>query len=103
MAEWKDEDAVRAGIEGTLSEGVRGFGRRRDRSLGLAKAHRQHVITAAAMDRSRWAAWRAGETHGGDDQHQPDRQGPQGARADGPGDGPGEVEGAHRDGPAIVD
>src|SRR5512135_2471920 len=33
---------------------------------GLVTAPRQHVITAAAMDRSRWAAWRAGEPHGGD-------------------------------------
>jgi transposase len=56
---------VRAGIEGTISEGVRGFGLRRCRSIGLAKAPRQHVITAAAMDRSRLAAWRAGEPHGG--------------------------------------
>jgi hypothetical protein len=30
-AEWKAEYAVRAGVEGTLSQGVRGFGLRRCR------------------------------------------------------------------------
>ena len=56
-AEWKTEYALRAGIEGTLSEGVRGFGLRRCRYVGLAKAHLQHVITAAAMNLSRLSAW----------------------------------------------
>src|SRR3954467_1896997 len=56
-AEWKAEYAVRAGIEGTLSEGIRGFGLRRCRYIGLAKAHLQHVITAAAMNLSRLASW----------------------------------------------
>jgi transposase len=55
--EWKAEYAVRAGVEGTVSEGVRGFGLRRCRYVGLAKAHLQHVITAAAMNLSRLAAW----------------------------------------------
>jgi transposase len=58
-AEWKAEYARRAGIEGTLSEGIRGFGLRRCRYVGLAKAHLQHVITAAAMNLSRLAAWQA--------------------------------------------
>ena len=53
------EYARRAGIEGTLSEGIRGFGLRRCRYVGLAKAHLQHVITAAAMNLSRFAAWLA--------------------------------------------
>ena len=56
-SEWKTEYARRAGIEGTVSQGVRGFGLRRCRYLGLAKAHLQHVITAAAMNLSRLAAW----------------------------------------------
>ena len=64
-AEWKAEYAVRAGIEGTISEGVRGFGLRRCRYVGLAKAHLQHVITAAAMNLSRLAAWLAGESRTG--------------------------------------
>src|SRR3954468_13304687 len=58
-AAWKAEYARRAGIEGTLSEGIRGFGLRRCRYIGLAKAHLQHVITAAAMNLSRLAAWLA--------------------------------------------
>lgn len=56
---WKAEYARRAGIEGTISEGVRGFGLRRCRYIGLAKADLQHVITAAAMNLSRLAAWLA--------------------------------------------
>ena len=52
-AAWKAEYAKRAGIEGTLSEGVRGFGLRRCHYIGLAKAHLQHVATAAAMNLSR--------------------------------------------------
>jgi len=61
---WKTEYAVRAGIEGTISEGVRGFGLRRCRYIGLAKAHLQYVITATAMNLSRLAAWLAGVPHG---------------------------------------
>ena len=60
-AVWKAEYARRAGIEGTISEGVRGFGLRRCRYIGRGKAHLQHVITAAAMNLSRLAAW-LGET-----------------------------------------
>jgi transposase len=58
-AAWKAEYARRAGIEGTVSQGVRGFGLRRCRYVGLAKAHLQHVITAAAMNLARLAAWLA--------------------------------------------
>jgi transposase len=49
--------ARRAGIEGTLSQGVRAFGLRRGRYRGLAKTHLQHVATAAAIDLERLAAW----------------------------------------------
>jgi transposase len=49
--------ARRAGIEGTLSQGVRAFGLRRGRYLGLAKTHLQHVATAAAVNLERLAAW----------------------------------------------
>jgi transposase len=59
-AAWEAEYARRAGIEGTLSEAVRGFGIRRRRYIGLAKAHLRHVITAAAMNLSRLAAWLTG-------------------------------------------
>jgi transposase len=49
--------ARRAGIEGTLSQGVRAFGLRRSRYRGLAKAHLQHVATAAAMNLGRLSDW----------------------------------------------
>ena len=42
--------ATRAGIEGTLSQGVRGMGLRRARSDGLQKTHLQHVLTAVAIN-----------------------------------------------------
>jgi transposase len=41
---WKKRYACRAGIEGTLSQGVRRFGLRRCRYLGQAKTHLQHVF-----------------------------------------------------------
>src|SRR3954454_13523209 len=49
--------ARRAGIEGTLSQGVRAFGLRRARYRGLAKTHLQHVATAAAINLERLVAW----------------------------------------------
>ena len=49
--------ARRAGIEGTLSQGVRAFGLRRSRYRGLARTHLQHVATAAALNLERLAAW----------------------------------------------
>jgi len=47
----------RAGIEGTLSQGVRAFGLRRTRYWGLAKTHLQHVAIAAAINIDRLVAW----------------------------------------------
>jgi hypothetical protein len=47
----------RAGVEGTLSQGVRGFGLRRTRFRGLAKTHLQHVAIAAALNIDRIVAW----------------------------------------------
>jgi transposase len=49
--------AKRAGIEGTLSQGVRAFGLRRARYRGLARAHLQHVATAAAINLGRLGDW----------------------------------------------
>jgi transposase len=49
--------ARRAGIEGTISQGVRAFGLRRARYRGLAKTHLQHVATAAAIDLGRLGDW----------------------------------------------
>jgi transposase len=47
----------RAGVEGTLSQGVRAFGLRRTRFRGLAKTHLQHIATAAAIHIDRIVAW----------------------------------------------
>jgi transposase len=50
---------LRQGIEGTLSQAVRGFGLRCARYRGLAKVHLQHVATAA-LNLDRVAAWLQG-------------------------------------------
>jgi transposase len=47
----------RAGVEGTLSQGVRAFGLRRTRFRGVAKTHLQHVAIAAAINIDRIVAW----------------------------------------------
>jgi transposase len=49
--------ATRAGIEGTLSQGVRPCGLRHARYRGLAKTHLQHVLTAVALNVVRLADW----------------------------------------------
>ena len=51
---------VRAGIEGTLSQGMRAFGMRRSRYIGLAKTGLQQACTAAAMNALRAVCWLAG-------------------------------------------
>ncbi len=47
----------RAGSEGTIAQFVGAFGGRRTRYWGLAKTHLQHVISAAAINLTRWFAW----------------------------------------------
>lgn len=47
---WKRRYHVRAGIEGTLSQGTRAFGMRRSRCLGLAKTGLQQACTGAAIN-----------------------------------------------------
>jgi transposase len=47
----------RAGVEGTLSQGVRAFGLRQTRYRGLEKTHLQHVAIAAAINIDRLVAW----------------------------------------------
>jgi len=61
--EKKAKYAARAGVEGTLSQGVGEFGLRRCRYLGLAKTHLQHVATAAAINLVRLSAWLGGQAH----------------------------------------
>lgn len=54
---WKKRYAQRAGIEGTVSQGVRAFGLRQARYIGLAKTHLQHLLTACAINVSRLNDW----------------------------------------------
>jgi transposase len=52
-----DQYAQRAGVEGTISQGVRAFDLRRSRYIGLAKTHLQHVLIAIGINLVRTAAW----------------------------------------------
>lgn len=51
--EFRQQYALRSGIEGTLSQGVRAMGMRRSRYDGLARTHVQHVLTAVAINLGR--------------------------------------------------
>lgn len=55
--EFKQRYATRAGVEGSLSQGVRAFGLRRSRYIGLAKTHLQHIMTAVAINLVRLMHW----------------------------------------------
>ena len=63
--EFKAQYALRAGVEGTLSQGVRAFGLRRSRYIGQAKTHLQHVLTAVALTVARVYAWWRGVPRAG--------------------------------------
>jgi transposase len=58
--EFKQRYKTRAGVEGTISQGTRAFGLRRSRYIGLAKTHLQHVLTAVAINLTRFGAWLVG-------------------------------------------
>jgi transposase len=58
--EFKQQYAIRAGVEGTISQAVRGFAVRNCRYIGLAKTHLQHILTAAAMNVVRAVNWLEG-------------------------------------------
>ena len=55
--QFKQTYKMRAGVEGTISQGTRSFDLRRSRYIGLAKTHLQHIAIAAAMNLSRAWAW----------------------------------------------
>ena len=57
--EYAREYARRAGVEGTISQGIRRCGLRRSRYIGLTKTHLGHVLTAAALNFVRVADWLA--------------------------------------------
>jgi hypothetical protein len=52
--------AARAGIEGTHEQAIRRCGLRQCRYIGEAKAHIQHLLTAAAINVVRLSEWWAG-------------------------------------------
>ena len=60
---WQQRYNQRAGVEGTLSQGIHCFGLRRTRYLGLAKTHLQHVLTGIAMNITLIVAWLRGIPH----------------------------------------
>jgi transposase len=55
--EFKERSAIRAGVEGTLSQGLRAFDLRQARSLGSAKTHLQHLLIATAINLARLLDW----------------------------------------------
>jgi transposase len=54
---FKETYAIRAGIEGTISQAVRVSDLRQARYFGLPKTHLQHVITATAINVRRIVSW----------------------------------------------
>lgn len=59
--EFKRLYAERAGIEGTISQGVRKTGLRKSRYIGLPRTRLQHLATAAAINLFRVFDWLVGE------------------------------------------
>lgn len=59
-----ERDAKRAGVEGTMSQGVRIFDRRQRRSIGQAETQLLPVITAPAMHVTRLVARVMGDSSG---------------------------------------
>jgi transposase len=56
-----EEYARRAGVEGTIAQGVRSCRMRHSRYRGMSKTHLQHLMTATAMNVVRMLRWLAGE------------------------------------------
>jgi len=54
---WQERYHRRAGVEGTLSQGVRAFGMRRSRYIGLTKTGLQQTCIAVGMNVSRVVRW----------------------------------------------
>jgi transposase len=62
--QFKAQYALRAGVESSLSQGIRRFALRRSRYLGLARTHLQQLLNATAMNVVRVIAWLRGEPLG---------------------------------------
>jgi transposase len=63
-AEFKAQYALRAGVESSLSQGIRRFDLRQSRYIGLARTHLQQLLNATAMNVVRVIAWLRGEPLG---------------------------------------
>jgi transposase len=61
---FKEQYALRAGIESCISQGTRRFDVRRSRYIGLARTQVQQVVTAVAMNAVRVIAWLWNDTLG---------------------------------------
>ena len=61
--DFKQKYAKRAGIEGTISQGVRGFDLRHARYRGLSKTRLQHLFVAASLNMVRMGAWLLEHSH----------------------------------------
>lgn len=59
--EFATVDATRAGIEGTLSRGIRRCRMRRVRYIGVHKTHLAHILTAVALNIVRLGEWFTGQ------------------------------------------
>jgi len=55
--EFKQRYKKRAGIEGTLSQGVRSFNLRRCRYIGFPKARLQNILSAVSINLFRFSQW----------------------------------------------
>jgi transposase len=60
-ADFRQRYAIRAGVEGTISQLVRGFDLRRSPYLGLAKTHLHQVVIATGANITRLMAWLNGK------------------------------------------
>jgi len=58
---WRERYHIRAGVEGTISQGVRAFAMRRSRYIGLAKTGLQQVCVAVGMNVLRVVHWLDGQ------------------------------------------
>lgn len=58
--EFKETYAIRAGVEGLMSQTAVAMGMRRSRYRGLDKTHLQHVATVTAVNLKRTASWLLG-------------------------------------------
>jgi transposase len=61
---FKAQYALRAGVESSLSQGIRRFDLRRSRYIGLTRTHLQQLLNATAMNVVRVLAWLWGEPVG---------------------------------------